>query len=223
MNERSRRPGPRPLRAPLWHTALLAGLFIAVAVTGALVRGPAQALLAPELHKIRAVYLPLLAVEWGLFAYVAAFDRALLRELFAPVRLRRLALDLLVGALAWVALSALDRLVPRSPAASALLPQGHREQLVWIAVSLSAGLCEEIVFRGYLLRQLESITGRAGGAIALQAALFGIAHGYQGLAASAQIALIGAALGLLAHACRSLRPAIACHVIADLATGLLPR
>ena len=40
-----------------------------------------------------------------------------------------------------------------SQAARLLAPQGALESLVWIALAVTAGICEEIIFRGYLKRQ----------------------------------------------------------------------
>jgi membrane protease YdiL (CAAX protease family) len=33
-----------------------------------------------------------------------------------------------------------------------LLPLGLVESMLWVAVSISAGICEELTFRGYLQR-----------------------------------------------------------------------
>jgi membrane protease YdiL (CAAX protease family) len=40
-----------------------------------------------------------------------------------------------------------------------LLPQSLLEVLIWIATSITAGVCEEMVFRGYLQRQLHALSG----------------------------------------------------------------
>jgi hypothetical protein len=47
-------------------------------------------------------------------------------------------------------------------------------------VAITAGICEEIVYRGYLQRQLSAFTGSLPIAVCLQAAIFGAAHLYQG-------------------------------------------
>jgi uncharacterized protein len=58
-------------------------------------------------------------------------------------------------------------------AVNALLPQSPIEILLWIALSISAGICEEIVFRGYLQKQVQAITGSLVAAVLTQAILFG--------------------------------------------------
>src|SRR6185295_19118344 len=84
-----------------------------------------------------------------------------------------------------------------------LLPRDGLEILVWIAVSLTAGFCEEAVFRGYLQKQFHALTGNAAIAVLGQAILFGIAHGYQGVKNVIVITVLGVLYGLLALARRN--------------------
>jgi hypothetical protein len=86
---------------------------------------------------------------------------------------------------------------------------------------VTVGVCEEVVYRGYLQTQLAAFTGRAGLAVVLQAALFGMAHGEQGLAVVVRFTLYGVVFGALARWRRSLLPGIAAHIGIDLASGLL--
>ncbi|MDP9004016.1 MAG: CPBP family intramembrane metalloprotease [Verrucomicrobiota bacterium] len=60
-----------------------------------------------------------------------------------------------------------------------LLPIGPLELLLWIGVSIAAGVCEEIVYRGYLQPQLWAASGNIPLAIALQSLVFGVAHVYK--------------------------------------------
>ena len=68
---------------------------------------------------------------------------------------------------------------------SPLAPRGIAEAILWVLLSISAGISEELVFRGYLQRQLTAFTGRTSVATFLQVAVFGIAHGYPGGSSSA--------------------------------------
>jgi len=54
----------------------------------------------------------------------------------------------------------------------------------------------------------------------LQAVLFGISHGYQGIEASVKIAVIGALYGLLALWRGSLRPGMMAHAGSDILSGI---
>src|SRR5207249_4262573 len=73
-----------------------------------------------------------------------------------------------------------------------ILPHGTAELTIWIALSVTAGICEETVFRGYLQRQFIALTKSVPSGILLSAALFGAAHAYQGLRLVALISLYGA-------------------------------
>ena len=64
---------------------------------------------------------------------------------------------------------------------ASLLPRSLLEVLLWIATSITAGICEEMVFRGYLQRQLHALSWkRCGGAVLGQGLVFGLGHSYQG-------------------------------------------
>jgi hypothetical protein len=66
------------------------------------------------------------------------------------------------------------------------------EIFLWLLVSLSAGFCEELVFRGYLQRQFHAATGNVVVAVALQAIVFGLVHTYQGWKPVLVITVLGA-------------------------------
>ncbi|HMI53203.1 MAG TPA: type II CAAX endopeptidase family protein [Candidatus Saccharimonadales bacterium] len=96
-----------------------------------------------------------------------------------------------------------------------LLPRGPFEKVLWLAVSITAGICEEAIYRGYLQRQFTALTQNISAGIVLSAACFGAVHAYQGLRMTIQIALLGVLLGLLAQWCKSTRPGMASHAIQD--------
>jgi hypothetical protein len=101
-----------------------------------------------------------------------------------------------------------------------LLPRSAMEIFLWIAVSISAGICEELVFRGYLQRQFEAFTHSRWIALILQAALFGISHGYQGVEACMKIVAFGGLFGLIALYRGSLRPGMMAHAWTDIMSGI---
>jgi membrane protease YdiL (CAAX protease family) len=92
---------------------------------------------------------------------------------------------------------------------------------LWIALSASAGFCEEAVFRGYFQRQFSALTRSRWAGLVLQALLFGISHGYQGIGAMARIALFGLLYGGLALWRKSLRPGMVAHAWSDVYSGWL--
>lgn len=101
-----------------------------------------------------------------------------------------------------------------------LLPHGGREITLWIALSITAGICEETIFRGYLQRQFVALTKNASLGILLSAMAFGGAHAYQGFRQAVSISLLGALLGILAHWRRSVRPGMISHALQDILGGL---
>jgi membrane protease YdiL (CAAX protease family) len=109
----------------------------------------------------------------------------------------------------------------RNAAIAQLLPSTEAERLTWLVVAVSVGFCEEVVYRGYLQTQLAAFTRSRTLGVALQAALFGIAHLEQGPASALRIGAYGLVLGVLASARGSLLPGMLCHIGIDLASGLL--
>ena len=102
-----------------------------------------------------------------------------------------------------------------------LLPQGRIELMLWIALSITAGICEEAVYRGYLQKQFMALTGNVPAGIILSAFVFGGAHSYQGLAHASVIGVLGALGGALAYWCRSVRPGMIAHVLQDVLGGFI--
>jgi len=96
-----------------------------------------------------------------------------------------------------------------------MLPHRSFELAPWIALSVTAGICEETVFRGYLQRQFMALTKSALAGILLSAVAFGAAHAYQGFRMVILIALYGAMFGILAHWRGSVRPGMVAHSLND--------
>jgi membrane protease YdiL (CAAX protease family) len=209
--------------APWWHTALLIGLFVAVSAGGARLR-PGTLQRHPNMAPL---YLSLIVAEWGLVYYVwkgGTKLRSLIGGRWTGPKdvLVDASLGLALWALWEVARIAWVSLPGHSQAASIhrLLPQGAMEIALWVAVSLSAGFAEELVFRGYFQKQFEALTRSNWAALLMQGALFGIAHGYQGFGATVAIAFYGVLFGLLAIRRGSLRPVMIAHGATDILVGV---
>jgi membrane protease YdiL (CAAX protease family) len=104
-----------------------------------------------------------------------------------------------------------------------LLPQGGFEMSAWIVLSITAGICEEAIFRGYFQRQFMALTKSLPMGILLSAVVFGAAHSYQGLGGAVRIGLQGGLLGILANWRRSVRPGMIAHAWGDIFAGALAR
>jgi membrane protease YdiL (CAAX protease family) len=232
-------PQAPPAIAPYWHTALLVGLQLSVALTGTLLQRASRSVVPVRVPpatapRIWALYLPLLVVNWSLVLYVCRLFRAHNALLSLLGRRwhswRQVALDLLLALLVCVLVQSIEAFAARylgtSPAGrnvalAALRPRTGAERLTWAFVALNVGVCEEIVYRGYLQTQFTALTGLASVGIVAQALLFGVAHAEQGLAAALRITVYGLCFGCLAHVRRSLLPSMASHVAIDMASALI--
>jgi membrane protease YdiL (CAAX protease family) len=96
------------------------------------------------------------------------------------------------------------------------------DRLLGLILTFVAPICEEIQFRGYLLRELDAITRNTGVAIVLQAAFFVMMHGSgQGISGYLTRFVYGIAFGLIAIRRNSLWPSMTAHLLVDLTVFLV--
>ena len=100
-----------------------------------------------------------------------------------------------------------------------LIPDTTLELLIWFSVSATAGISEEIIFRGYLQRQFAGITRSIVAGVLISAVIFGAAHGYEGGPRMILIGIYGLMFGLLAWWRKSLRPGMIAHAWHDAFSG----
>ena len=216
--------------APAWHTISLL-LFIALAsATSAYShtlsplgfrRGPAFG------------YLSVILMQWVIVAFIwfGIRRRGLtLRELIGGTwpRWTSILRDvgiaivfLIVSGMILAASAALLHATGRE-VAERLLPHTSTDIVFYLLLCATAGFCEEVIFRGYLQKQLSAWTGSASAGLLLQAVVFGAGHGYQGPRLMAVITVFGCLFGLLALWRRSLRPGMIAHFLQD-SSALLVR
>jgi CAAX protease family protein len=234
---------PQPSRtiAPLWHTALILVLLLGISVLNVFTRHLAQALTHHPATQHRShfiMYGATLIWEWVLLALVywgLRIRRTPLRQLFGVRRPGAVELwtDIAIAAGFWFAslfalgaLGFLLRLIHLHPEdirgiVSQMAPASAAELALWIALSISAGICEELIFRGYLQQQFTALTRQVWLGIAISAVFFGLAHGYEGASGMLLIVLYGSFFGILAHLRRSLRAGIFAHAWHDSLSGLV--
>lgn len=222
--------GKPKLVAPLWHTIVLVVAILAVTLLQARQQ---QNLGAIDLKTRLPLYFVQIVFELILFCYVWLLGlkltgtpvRAIIGGRWATLRdfVRDVAAALVFWGIVVIVLVVLNKILGENSSLRALkglFPQGPIEILVWVAVCVTAGFCEEFVFRGYLQRQFLAITGRADWAIVLQAVIFGAAHGYQGMKGMITISIYGAMFGILALVRKSLRPGMMQHAAQDIFSGI---
>lgn len=109
------------------------------------------------------------------------------------------------------------------PEVAPLIPTTARERLLFSAISFSAGICEEIVFRGWLLFTLHTSLGFKGTVlIFLASALFGLCHVYQGLPGVVGTTGAGVLLCALYIGTGTLLVPMVVHTLIDLRAAILP-
>ena len=94
------------------------------------------------------------------------------------------------------------------------LPKTARQHRWGMALSLSAGVAEEIAYRGFVMWMLAFFMP-VYAVIAVQALVFGLAHAYQGWGGAVGTAILGAVIGLVYWATGSLFLPILLHVLVD--------
>jgi membrane protease YdiL (CAAX protease family) len=219
------RSSDRRLIAPPWHTVMLIAIFVALSVIGGFFQHSAKQRPAtsPNTNLVSG-YVSVLISEWLLVLYVrmGVEKRGMrLRDLIGGrwTSPRDVVKDIALATALWALWTFLQSphvLGSGTNAAQGLLPKGNLESLVWIPLALSAGFCEELVFRGYLQRQFRAITGSVRLAVLFQAIVFGVGHLYEGLFPVALIILYGVLYGLLAAWRKSLRPGMMAHAWSDI-------
>ena len=226
---------PDPI-APWLHLAGLLVIGAAVTGLGLLAQrghagGAASGQLASHSQAI-PIYFTAIVMDWALFYYcwVGVHRRGGSLWSLSGGRWtswRGVAVDLAIALPFWIvwegAAYAVATLLGPSSAKSvdSLLPHSLFEILLWSATCVTAGICEEIVFRGYLQRQLHALGGSIAAAVASQGVIFGIFHGYQGWKNVITISVLGILFGLLAAWRKNLRANMIVHAWADFWEGWL--
>jgi membrane protease YdiL (CAAX protease family) len=173
-------------------------------------------------------YLAVIVFEWVLVLYIwlggLIPGATRLRDLVGGRwnTLKDLRRDVAFALVCWVAFTAAATLTsfvvkPASVGSLGFLnPKGATEHVLWVVMSVTAGFCEELAFRGYLQKQGLALTGSIAFAVLAQAALFGLVHWYQGFRMVIVISVIGAVLGVFAQWRKSLRPGMIAHALGDI-------
>jgi uncharacterized protein len=220
----------RRLVAPLWHTAIVVFVLLGASLGGSRRVHPLSG------HSKLPQYLWTMAWEWVLagFVYLGVRKRMKLRELIGGrwANPEDVLLDVIIAAGFWLAailvLGAGAKMLHLDQAGKFdsmrqqlgfLIPSTTLELLVWFCLSTTAGICEEIIFRGYLQRQFAAITLSMLAGVLLSAVVFGAAHGYEGGPRMLLIGIYGLMFGLLAWWRKSLRPGMIAHAWHDAISG----
>jgi membrane protease YdiL (CAAX protease family) len=186
----------------------------------------------PRARKLR-LYASTVLIQWTLvFATVlvlrtAGGGLADIGERVGSAATTTMAITLLVGAFAFISSLTLRTLArakagdlpPHVRRAGKFLPVDGAEGAGFVVLALTAGICEEILYRGWLVKHLEALTGNSVLAIVLAAIVFGLGHAYQGRIGVIGSGALGAMLGGVVWWTGSLVPGQVLHVLIDLTNG----
>lgn len=180
------------------------------------------------------LYGTTIAFQWLLMGVVAW--RALARGL-TPSQLglgRRITPELiflglvgagLLGAFQWFNLRRVSRMTGPIPdfmrkLAERLLPGKPVEFAPYCALAITAGVCEEFLYRGFALAAMNRAGLVPWAVVVITSLLFGLAHTYQGKSGIAATTLMGLVLGAFRLFSQSLLPVVVWHSAVDLVAGI---
>ena len=183
-------------------------------------------------------YVRIILGLWALAA-LEQIEHPLDRLLAAPeVGVRRLSTAAAVGLTLWMVIvlalpvaaavvhrATREKLRRASDDVAYLLPRSRAEMVLFAGVSLSAGICEELLYRGFLSYYWLADPFRFPMALSLAAStlLFGLAHAGQGPKGMLGTAVLGLFFGWLYLASGSLLLPMVLHTLVDLRALALAR
>ena len=183
----------------------------------------------------RSLYLQALWIQWGLVGALGALWAARSRAwttLGLAVSASPVVLGITSAAMVGAAFlliqsrrgardpRVLEVVMRRLDHVERMLPHTADELRLFRGLAVTAGVCEELLYRGFLLWYLGHWLGPAP-SLAVASLVFGIGHSYQGPRGVAVTALVGVVLGLVYLAAGSLLPAMLLHAAGDLHSGTL--
>jgi membrane protease YdiL (CAAX protease family) len=220
-------------RSKLSYVTLAFLLIVWPALSVGFVGDPSETLKQLSASPILLIYVPTIVTQWLLFLLVyltTIREKTGLKGIgFRRIRgidLLWAAAFLLVSNLVLAGVSVvLDWVGLKIPGELGLiLPKTSTERVLWVILSLTAGVCEETAFRGYLLTRLRIFTGSKSWVLPLIVAslAFGTGHTYQGIGGFILISIYGLMFGLLYIRTGSLWPPIIAHFFQDFSALFYP-
>lgn len=130
-----------------------------------------------------------------------------------------------IAALQWLNLRRVGKLPLKARGrfqaiAERILPQSSVELLPYLALAMTAGLCEEFLYRGFAMAVLTRTGVNIWAVVLVSAALFALAHLYQGRSGFLATLIVGTVLGIARIAYDSLIPVLFWHTALDIVAGV---
>jgi membrane protease YdiL (CAAX protease family) len=105
-----------------------------------------------------------------------------------------------------------------------LVPKDPSGRVLWVVVAMTAGFCEEVAFRGYLMTRLRLFSRLNSWLVPviLSSLAFGVCHAYQGWPGLIVISVYGSLFALLYIRTGRLWPCIIAHFLQDFSGLFFP-
>jgi membrane protease YdiL (CAAX protease family) len=181
-----------------------------------------------------AIYAVTIAFQWVLVGLVAW--RSLARGLtiqqlglgpqsWAGLLASGLFGAIFVGGLQWLNLRRIGKMEGEAPEllrklANRLLPVSVLEYLPYAALAITAGVCEEFIYRGFAIAAFSRAGLPIWVVVMVSSILFGLAHAYQGRGGIVSTGIFGVLLAIGRLGFGSLLPVMMWHAGLDLAAGI---
>jgi membrane protease YdiL (CAAX protease family) len=211
------------------------GVFSWVFLAGLLILLPAAVLLQErQLRALRAaghalsrrdIYIGAAVTHVVLLAGAVGVARDAGLTLFPAHELTRFDLTVGIGAVMLGGVALLPRVMPdhATERAEAIAPRSGREAAAFGAIAVSAGISEELAYRGVLFSLLAHLVGGWWIPALIAALAFGIVHLFQGWRAATLAAAAGLVAQIVVGLTGTLLVAIGAHIVHDLIAGAVIR
>jgi CAAX protease family protein len=180
------------------------------------------------------LYASTIAFQWVLVGIVAwrawarglaLADLGLARHFTQQMMLLSLAGTVILGVFQWFNLRRVGRMTGPVPdfmrkLAERVLPSTSVEFAPYFALALTAGVCEEFLYRGFVMAALSRAGLFSWAVVVISSVLFGLAHTYQGKGGVLGTTLLGLVFGATRLALQSLAPVMVWHGAVDIVAGL---
>jgi uncharacterized protein len=110
---------------------------------------------------------------------------------------------------------------PSTPTPKFLTVRGPAELLLALVLVVVVAVAEEIIFRGYLILRLKTVTGSTTLAVVLSSVIFSLGHGYEGTAGVVTVGFMGLFFAVVYVWRRSLVAPIVMHFLQDFLTIII--
>jgi len=180
------------------------------------------------------LYLSTISFQWALTAVIGwrAFSRCLsARELglsapwTAKILLITFAGAILIALGHWLNLRRMAGMSHPSidslrAMALRIFPRSGGELCFYLLLAVTAGVCEEFIFRGFVVGALSRAGLSNWEVVVLSSLMFGLAHLYQGRGGSIGTGLLGVMFAAVRIAYYSLLPVMVWHTVLDVVAGI---